>query len=100
MNFKEETLKVIKSVNRELSDIDYVTDGKAFTEDIEVFLEDCDFDYDNGYGGQEINCLLAIVFKDGTWLERSEYDGSEWWDYKRTPEKGHLERKHINLKED
>ena len=42
------------------------------------FLETLDsINYDNGYGGQEL--FGNIVFKDGTWLERGEYDGSEWW---------------------
>ncbi|QNI21485.1 hypothetical protein [Salmonella phage 3sent1] len=26
-----------------------------------------------------------VWFTDGTWLERGEYDGSEWWEYKATP---------------
>ena len=47
-------------------------------------LDKLDFDYDDGYGIQE---LFGIVwFKDGSWLERGEYDGSEWWTYKFTPE--------------
>ena len=28
---------------------------------------------------------IVIVFEDGTWLERGEYDGSEWWEYKQKP---------------
>jgi len=39
--------------------------------------------YDNGYGGQEL--FGTIVFKDGTWLERGEYDGSEWWEHRKLP---------------
>ena len=42
-----------------------------------------DFEYDNGYGGQEL--FGTVVFKDGSWLDRGEYDGSEWWDYHRCP---------------
>lgn len=42
-----------------------------------------DFNYDSGYGGQEL--YGCIVFEDGSWLERGEYDGSEWWGYKSTP---------------
>lgn len=36
--------------------------------------------YDSGYGIQEV--FGYIIFKDNTWLERHEYDGSEWWEYK------------------
>ena len=39
--------------------------------------------YDSGYGGQEL--FGIIVFKDCTWLERHEYDGSEWWERKELP---------------
>lgn len=41
--------------------------------------------YNSSYGVQEINESLAVVFKDGTWLERAEYDGAEWWEYKMCP---------------
>lgn len=48
------------------------------------FLETlADINYDNGYGGQEL--FGTIVFKDGTWLERAEYDGSEWWAHRKLP---------------
>ncbi len=42
-----------------------------------------DFEYDGGYGGQEL--YGAVVFEDGTWLERGEYDGREWWEHKECP---------------
>ena len=37
------------------------------------------FKYDCGYGSAYVARDLIILFKDGTRLERSEYDGSEWW---------------------
>lgn len=40
-----------------------------------------DIDYDNGYGSQEIAADLVVVFTDGGFLRREEYDGSEWWEY-------------------
>lgn len=46
-------------------------------------LDKLNFTYDNGYGGQKL--FGYIVFTDGTWLERAEYDGSEWWTYKQIP---------------
>ena len=42
-------------------------------------------EYDNGYGTQEINDTLKIVFGDMSWLERAEYDGAEHWVYKQCP---------------
>jgi len=50
----------------------------------EEFLQKLDFEYDAGYGGQELHGLVWLM-KENTWLERGEYDGSEWWDYKECP---------------
>ena len=58
---------------------------KEFTDfDYNVFLQQLDFEYDSGYGEQEL--FGYVWLKDGTWLERHEYDGSEWWTHKVRPE--------------
>lgn len=44
-----------------------------------------DIEYDGGFGCQEIIYDLVIKMKDGTWFERNEYDGSEWWAYRTPP---------------
>ena len=54
------------------------------TNDLDAFLKNIDYEYDSGYGGQEV--FGFIWYKDGTWSERGEYDGSEWWEYKSCPE--------------
>ena len=41
-------------------------------------------EYDNGYGTQEL--FGVVVFNDGTWLSRWEYDGSEGWTRNVIPE--------------
>jgi hypothetical protein len=52
--------------------------------DYKDFLWELDFNYDNGFGW---HCLDGhIWYADGTWSERKEYDGSEWWEYKSIPE--------------
>lgn len=56
----------------------------------EKFTEIADFEYNTGYGAQEIAKDLVIIFRDGTFMNRGEYDGSEWWDVHLTfvlPEK-------------
>ena len=53
-------------------------------EDRTQFLNDIDFEYDSGYGGQ--NLFGTIWYEDGTWSERGEYDGSEWWDHRERPQ--------------
>lgn len=50
----------------------------------EEFLEKLNFEYDGGYGGQELYGRVWLM-EDHTWLERGEYDGSEWWEYKKCP---------------
>lgn len=52
-------------------------------EEYESFLNSLDFEYSNGFGGQEI--FGVIWYADGTWSDRGEYDGSEWWAYKSCP---------------
>jgi hypothetical protein len=52
--------------------------------ELESFLKNLDFKYDNGFGSQEL--YGEVWFDDGSWIERDEYDGSECWEYKRTPE--------------
>ena len=53
-------------------------------EDFEEFLKHLDFQYDGGYGLQEI--FGKVWFEDDTWATRGEYDGSEWWELHTRPE--------------
>jgi hypothetical protein len=57
---------------------------KYSSEDFENFLNKIDFEYDNGFGCQEL--FGTIWYEDGTWSSRGEYDGSEWWEYNFVPE--------------
>ena len=58
-------------------------------------IADLDFEYDDGYGGQVL--FGYIIFKDGTWLSRGEYDGSEWWEYNKTPTYETINKEFIEL---
>lgn len=57
--------------------------GYSF-EEFKTFLKELNFNYDSGYGGQEL--YGTIWYIDGTWSSRGEYDGSEWWEYNSCPE--------------
>ena len=48
------------------------------------FLDKLNFEYDAGYGGQELFGTVWLM-EEHTWLERGEYDGSEWWNYQQCP---------------
>lgn len=52
-------------------------------EEYQAFLALLDFEYDGGFGGQELygTCWLT----NETWLSRGEYDGSEWWEHNELP---------------
>lgn len=53
-------------------------------EEYEEFLKKLDFEYDAGYGGQELYGIVWLM-EENTWLERGEYDGSEWWNFQECP---------------
>lgn len=52
-------------------------------EDYQRFLAHLGFDYDAGYGSQELTG--TIWFDDGSWSTRGEYDGAEWWENHKRP---------------
>jgi len=51
--------------------------------DLDEFISKLDFDYDAGYGSQEL--FGMVWFNDGAWMDRYEYDGSESWDWHKYP---------------
>jgi hypothetical protein len=86
MNAAEELLKHIE--NRTVKYVRILCDRDWDTiEHIEGTLEQVlprlNFVYNNGYGNQEI--VGTIWYTDGTWSDRGEYDGSEWWQHHACP---------------
>ena len=86
MKLVKETIGVIKEEGYSESDIEWVgsKDGKygmswdSFKKAFEKIEYDC------GYGHQEVASDLVVV-GNGWWLERSEYDGAEGWNFKKMP---------------
>lgn len=84
-NFKEDTLAALKEHGKTIDNIKWIGDNLGErTTDIQEFFNSIDFEYDDGYGGNEISLSLVIV-GDNWWLERGEYDGAEWWEFKTIP---------------
>ena len=81
-NFLEETEEAILDSGHKIEDVMFIgsSDGE-YRLNYEEFKNIADFEYDDGYGSQEIASDLIIYFKDHTYIERGEYDGSEWWEY-------------------
>lgn len=97
MNAKQELLDIINSrvltilkIDITLDKIDYdfySGEYNSISKHI-TDLDDLDFDYDSGYGIQE---LFGVVYckdpnNNPVWLTRGEYDGSEWWNINTIPE--------------
>lgn len=86
MNLLHETEKELEAAGKTWDSVSFIgsADG-AYRCSVEFFKLLANANYDNGYGSAEVAQDLVIVFWDGTWLERYEYDGSEWWEHKSTP---------------
>lgn len=84
MNLKKETLEILKENNKSWDDVVAVC-GKDFQITKEDFVKYSDTEYDSSFGAAEVAEDLIIV-GEGWWLERAEYDGSEWWEYKTFPD--------------
>ena len=80
MNLLEETKVAIVESHHSIEDVMFVgsSDGE-YRLTFEEFAKVSDFEYDNGFGQQEIPPYIIVYFKDGSYLEREEYDGAEWW---------------------
>jgi hypothetical protein len=82
VNLLAETLADIARTRHTPDDVIYIGSRDGYTCTWEEFTHLADREYDNGYGGQEVAADLEIHFRDGGWLERHEYDGSEDWTYR------------------
>lgn len=51
-------------------------------EDFDNFCKELDFEYDDGYGSQE---LFGIILFEDSYSDRYEYDGSEYWNNHKMP---------------
>lgn len=82
-NLLKETLELLERNNKKETDVKWVgtTTHKTSWED---FKSKADTEYDSGFGSSKVAQDLLIV-GDNWWMERHEYDGSEWWEFKEIP---------------
>jgi hypothetical protein len=83
-NLLEETLDVLKANGKTPDDVRWVGNKGSNASTWQEFKRLAKVNYDNGYGSAEIDTTLVVVGSDW-WLERHEYDGSEWWEFKSLP---------------
>lgn len=82
-NLLSETIEILAANGKSPNDVLWVqaNDGVGTWDNFSALA---DFEYDPGYGGAEVAMDLKIVGNDW-WLERGEYGGSEWWEFKTLP---------------
>lgn len=79
-NLYEETLCSIAESNHTTNDIAWIgIRSSDYAINWEEYRQISDITYYSGFGGTNIPDDLIVVFDDGSWLERDEYDGNEWW---------------------
>lgn len=83
-NLWEETIEFLKKKDKTFEDVLFIQgeDFKVTKENFEIVAKKTD--YDSDFGAQHVATDLVLV-GDGWWIERCEYDGSEWWEFKTIP---------------
>lgn len=84
-NLLHEVRGILANHDKTLGDISWVG-CRDFSIPLSRFFELADVYYDSGFGAQHVASDLIVV-GDGWHLERNEYDGSEWWEFKTTIER-------------
>ena len=84
-NLLKETLEALWQHGKKSGDVKWCgTENGWCTWD--EFAAVADVEYDSGYGATKVAKDFVIVGEDW-WLERREYDGSTWWEFKTLPVK-------------
>ncbi|MDW8691177.1 hypothetical protein Q7W12_01075 [Streptococcus suis] len=83
-NLWEETINILKEHDKTFEGVRFIQgrDFKITKENFEKVAKKTN--YDSGYGSANVATDLVVV-GNNWWLERGEYDGAEWWDYKESP---------------
>lgn len=84
-------INLLEETKRDIEDAGYKTENIVFIGSQETghqctwneFCVLADKEYGDGFGSQNVASDLIIVFDDGAFMRRAEYDGAEWWEFKR-----------------
>lgn len=79
-NLLKETEAVLKEHGKSFDDVVWIG-CEEYQISVVSFMSLADQEYEDGYGAPQVATNLVVV-GNGFWLEREEYDGSEWWEYK------------------
>ena len=83
-NLWKETIRVLEEHGKTFENVEYIqgTDFGITKENFEKVAKKSN--YNSGFGSPKVAEDLVVV-GDNWWIERRDYDGSEWWEYKEKP---------------
>ena len=83
-NLWKETIRVLEEHGKTFENVEYIqgTDFGITKENFEKVAKKSN--YNSGFGSPKVAEDLVVV-GDNWWIERHDYDGSEWWEYKEKP---------------
>lgn len=83
-NLWKETIRVLEEHGKTFENVEYIqgADFGITKENFEKIAKKSD--YDSGFGAARVAEDLVVV-GDNWWIERNDYDGNEWWEYKEKP---------------
>lgn len=90
-NLLQETIYYLKEHDLTENDVIWVG-SQDLHFSFKHFATIADIEYDSGYGAPQVATDLLVVGEDW-WLERHEYDGSEWWEFKQIPTRPNVYKK-------
>ena len=79
INLKEEIEIILENEKNLGNHLEYISIDDLGV-DLKDLLQVSDFHYDSGYGVPYINQNIIMMFSDGSYYTRAEYDGSEWFE--------------------
>ena len=83
----DEIIGVFQANDKTPADVRWVGSSRgAFAVPWDAFARIADREYDPGYGHCEVAPDLVVV-GDDWWVERKEYAGREWWEFKTPPQR-------------
>jgi len=84
-NLLQEVLGVFRANDKAPADVRWIGSANgALAISWDAFERIADREYDRGFGHCEVAPDLVIV-GDDWWMERKEYAGREWWEFKTQP---------------
>jgi hypothetical protein len=84
-NLLQQTLEILANNGKTPANVLWVGGGE-YAGTWNDFAAVADVEYDDGFGSPKVATDLFVVGADW-WLERHNYDGSEWWEFKTKPQR-------------